>query len=152
MADIIHRVGIKAPVSTVYSALSTIDGLAAWWTKDTTGTSSVGQEIQFRFHHPDGHEIGGFGMKVASLEPDKKVSWKCESGPQDWIGTDLTFELSQKEEHTIVLFGHKNWREATEFTAHCSTKWATFLMSLKQLVETGKGRPSPEDVKIDNWN
>jgi hypothetical protein len=25
-------------------------------------------------------------------------------------------------------------------------------MSLKSLVETGKGAPSPNDIKIDNWN
>jgi hypothetical protein len=31
-------------------------------------------------------------------------------------------------------------------------KWATFMLSLKQLVETGTGRPSPVDFKIDNWN
>jgi hypothetical protein len=31
-------------------------------------------------------------------------------------------------------------------------KWAIFLLSLKQLVETGEGRPSPNDIKIDNWN
>jgi hypothetical protein len=26
-------------------------------------------------------------------------------------------------------------------------EWATFLLSLKQLVETGKGDPAPRDVK-----
>jgi len=31
-------------------------------------------------------------------------------------------------------------------------KWATFLLSLKDFVETGQGKPSPADVKIDNWN
>jgi hypothetical protein len=31
-------------------------------------------------------------------------------------------------------------------------KWATFLFSLRALAETGKGRPNPEDQKIDNWN
>ena len=35
---------------------------------------------------------------------------------------------------------------------HCGTRWAVFLMSLKSLVETGKGSPDPNDVKIDNWN
>ena len=64
----------------------------------------------------------------------------------------MTFALSRDGEYTIVLFGHRNWREAVEFTAHCSMKWATFLLSLRQLLETGKGKPSPEDLKIDNWN
>jgi hypothetical protein len=31
-------------------------------------------------------------------------------------------------------------------------KWATFMLSLKDLVEKGQGRPSPRDVKIDDWN
>jgi hypothetical protein len=35
---------------------------------------------------------------------------------------------------------------------HCTTKWAIFMMSLKTLCESGKGSPSPNDVKIDNWN
>lgn len=39
-----------------------------------------------------------------------------------------------------------------EFMHHCSTKWAIFLMSLKSLLETGKGMPNPNDIKIDNWN
>jgi len=25
-------------------------------------------------------------------------------------------------------------------------------LSLKALVETGKGKPAPDDIKIDNWN
>jgi len=31
---------------------------------------------------------------------------------------------------------------------HCSTKWATYLMSLKSLVETRKGAPNPNDTHI----
>jgi uncharacterized protein YndB with AHSA1/START domain len=39
MADIVHRIGIKAPVSKVYAALSTVEGVAGWWisTKKCTG-------------------------------------------------------------------------------------------------------------------
>ena len=36
--------------------------------------------------------------------------------------------------------------------AHCSMKWAAFLLSLRDWVETGAGQPSPDDLKIDNWN
>jgi hypothetical protein len=44
------------------------------------------------------------------------------------------------------------WREANEFMHHCSTKWATFLLSLKQLVETGAGAPDPIDLQISDWH
>jgi hypothetical protein len=36
--------------------------------------------------------------------------------------------------------------------APSSTKWATFLLSLRDLVETGTGRPSPNDLTISNWH
>jgi uncharacterized protein YndB with AHSA1/START domain len=152
MVDIIHRVGIKAPISTVYAALSTIEGVAGWWTKETTGASTTGGTIDVRFRSPDGKEIGSMAMEVVTLTPNKNVHWRFKSGPEEWVGTDVIFNLSQEGDYTVVLFGHKNWREAVEFTAHCSMKWATFLLSLRDLVETGKGKPSPHDLKIDNWN
>jgi uncharacterized protein YndB with AHSA1/START domain len=152
MVDIIHRVGIKAPISKVYAAVSTVEGVAGWWTKETSGSAKVGGTMEVRFLTPAGKEIGGMKMEVKALEPNRKVQWRFTSGPEEWIGTDAVFELSQQGDYTIVLFGHKNWREAVEFTAHCSMKWGTFMMSLKELVETGKGKPSPNDIKIDNWN
>ena len=152
MVNIIHRVGIKAPVSKVYEAISTVNGVAGWWTKETSGSAIEGGKMEFRFLALNGDEIGGMKMEVVELEPEKKVHWRCLEGPDEWIGTDIEFNLSQEGEYTIVIFGHKNWREAVEFMAHCSMKWAIFLLSLKELVETGQGKPSPNDIKIDNWN
>ena len=37
MVDILHRVGIAAPASSVYESLTTIDGLSRWWTATTSG-------------------------------------------------------------------------------------------------------------------
>ena len=152
MTDIIHRVGIKAPLSKVYAALSTIEGVAGWWTMATSGISDPGGIISFEFLTTGGERIGAMDMRVVALEPDRLVHWRCTAGPEEWIGTDVVFRLVQEDDYTIVRFGHRNWREAVEFTEHCSMKWAIFLLSLKQLVETGEGRPSPNDIKIDNWN
>ena len=44
------------------------------------------------------------------------------------------------------------WKEPVQFMHHCSTKWAIFLMSLKPLMEGGKGQPRADDVKIDSCN
>lgn len=150
--DILHRIGIQAPVAKVYSALATIDGLAGWWTRDTSGTSMPGGRIDFRFRDRAGADIGGFGMKVLELKPDESVRWRVAEGPEEWLGTDVDFELSREDQHTIVLFGHRRWRQQGAFMAHCSTKWATFLLSLRDLVETGRGRPAPDDVKVSNWH
>ena len=67
MADIIHRIGIKAPVAKVYEAVATAPGVAGWWTRDTTGTAKVGGTLNVRFRHKHGargihgalqHEVG----------------------------------------------------------------------------------------------
>jgi uncharacterized protein YndB with AHSA1/START domain len=152
MPDIIHRIATRAPLSTVYQAVATVDGIAAWWTRETTGDSRIGGTIRTVFRNPDGKEVGTIGFQVLALEPDKEVRWRFTDGPPEWIGTDAVFTLSRDGDYTVLLFGHRNWREEVEFTAHCSTKWATFLLSLRALVETGEGKPSPDDLKIDNWN
>jgi uncharacterized protein YndB with AHSA1/START domain len=146
MMDILHRVGIKSGLNDVYTALATRDGLATWWTTDTQGESTTGGVIQFRF--PE----GGFDMKVLELRPAERVLWEVVEGPEEWVGTTVSFDLRQESDYAIVLFKHQGWREPVEFMYHCSTKWATFLLSLKSLVETGKGAPSPNDVRVDNWN
>ena len=152
MADILHRVGIKSSPDAVYKALATREGLAAWWTENTQGESKVGGALRFRFSDSKGVELGGFDMKVLELDPASRVLWQVVGGPEEWLGTKIGFELKRDGDYVIVLFRHLGWKEPVEFMHHCSTKWAMFLMSLKSLVETGKGAPSPNDVKIDNWN
>lgn len=152
MVDIIHRIGIKASPAQVFAAVSSVAGVAGWWSKDTTGSAKVGESMTLRFHNPKGEEIGMAEIETAALVPDKEVRWRIKRGPEEWIGTEVVFSLAQVDDRTIVNFSHRNWREAIEFTAHCSMKWATFLLSLRELVETGTGKPSPVDLKIDNWN
>ncbi|PXY27732.1 SRPBCC family protein [Prauserella muralis] len=147
MVDILHRVGITSPVAKVYEALTTVEGLSGWYTTGTHGKADqVGGVLQFRFG------AGGFDMKVLDTVPGKRVLWEVIDGPEEWIGTEVAWDLEQAGDYTIVLFTHQGWKEPVEFMHHCSTKWAVFLMSLKSLLETGTGAPDPRDVKIDNWN
>jgi uncharacterized protein YndB with AHSA1/START domain len=149
MPDILHRVGIKSPSpQETYKALTTIDGLSAWWTSTTKGDSKAGGTIHFRFG-----DRGFFDMKVVELEPGKRVLWQVVDGPAEWVGSKVDFDLKQEGEQTTVLFKHRDWSQTSEFMHHCSTKWASFLMSLKSFVETGKGAPFPNDVRITlNWD
>ena len=146
MVDILHRVGVIASRDSVYQALTTAEGLAAWWTNDTRGDGAAGGELEFRF------APGGFDMSVLEASPNDRVLWEVVDGPKEWIGTRISWELRTEGDFTIILFAHQGWREPVEFMYHCSTKWATFLMSLKKLLETGEGEPAPHDVKISNWH
>jgi uncharacterized protein YndB with AHSA1/START domain len=143
MPDILHRVEVNSSAKDTYRALTTREGLAGWWTTDTQGSSEPGAVIRFRFG-----ERGGFDMKVLELDPSKRVAWQVVSGPADWLGTRVSFELEQAGDFTSILFKHEGWKEPVTFMHHCSTKWAVFLLSIKSLLETGKGAPYPDDVHI----
>jgi len=122
----------------VFEALTTLHGLQNWWVGETSGDTTVGGIINFGFCR----------MTVVEARPGSLVHWRCTSGPDEWIGTEVLFRLEWKENQTFILFNHSGWREPIEFMHHCSTKWATFLLSLRDWLETGKGRPAPHDLKI----
>ena len=144
MVDILHRVGVQgASPEQVFEALTTVEGLAAWWTEKTSLNDG---RLEFRF------PAGGFDMVVAESQPGRLVLWDVVDGPAEWVGPQGRWELRQAGAYTIVLFTHAGWREPVEFMHHCSTKWGSYLMSLKQLVETGWGAPSPDDVRVDDWD
>jgi uncharacterized protein YndB with AHSA1/START domain len=148
MPDILNRVEVRSSANEVYRALTTLDGLSGWWTTDTKGGTAIGSVIKFTFG-----TRGFFDMKVLELEPGKRVLWQVVDGPEDWVGTKIAFDLKQDNDSTVILFKHQGWKEQSEFMHHCSTKWAMFLMSLKSLLETGKGTPFPNDVHITvNWD
>src|SRR5262245_39581316 len=67
--DILHRVGIKASPDKVYKSLATPEGVAGWWTTETTGDRKTGGMIKFRFTD-HGRELGVFDMKILELHPD----------------------------------------------------------------------------------
>lgn len=153
MVDILHRVGATGSVDDVYKSLATIDGLASWWTENVTGDDAVGGVIKFDFiFEPGGEVFGSIHMKVLEARPGELVLWEVVDGPPEWIGTTVRFELKQEDDYAIIKFSQVGWKEPVDFMYHCSTRWATFLMSLKQLIETGKGAPAPYDLRISNWN
>jgi uncharacterized protein YndB with AHSA1/START domain len=146
MPDILHKAGItSSSPAAVYKALTAIDGLSGWWTTTTEGESKIGGLLRFRFGN------GGFDMKVLELDPARRVAWRVVDGPEEWLGTTVSFDLIQRDDWTIVLFKHAGWKEPVEFMHHCSTKWAVFLLSLKSLLETGRGAPWPNEIKLDSW-
>lgn len=140
MAEIRHLLHINAPVDKVYEALTTIDGLSNWWTKQTSGRTEVGGIIQFGFG-------GGLStdMKVTGMKKNESVDWECVAGFPDWVGTKIRFTLGTGDGKTKVLFEHYDWRESNEFFAGCSFSWGRYMESLRQLCQTGKGESFGSD-------
>ena len=119
------------PQNRVYKTLATKDGLAEFWTRQVEGDSAVGGKLNFFFGSPKPAAV----MEVAELSPDDRVQWRCVEGPPEWVGTTITFDLTESCGETVLLFTHADWREPVEFMHHCSTKWATVLLGLRSGLE-----------------
>ena len=135
----------------VFAAIANVRG---WWTGDIEGgTDQLGDEFAYRYG-----DIHYSRQRVTEFVKDQKIVWRVleakltfADDPAEWVGTDITFDLRPGEE-TAIVFTHDGWREPVEFMHHCSTKWASYLIGLKQGVENGNHRPYPHDERVSSWD
>lgn len=146
MPEIQHRVGIHAPIELVHARFATLDGLADFWTTKVTGDPTTGGKLSFTFAGDDPSAV----MEVLSVSP-RRVVWRCVDGPDQWVGTEFTFDLGASDNETTVYFTNTGWRETSEFMGHCSTKWGYFLLGTKLSLEGAKPVSYPNDQAISGW-
>ncbi|MBZ0165922.1 MAG: SRPBCC domain-containing protein [Candidatus Omnitrophica bacterium] len=140
MFTICHQVGIKTDPQNVFTALATAAGVSSWWSR-AEGDFEAGGEIKLFF----GTTV--LTLQILQQNP-AKIAWQCVEVDPQWQDTQIIFEIEEKAGQTFVHFRHEMWSEESELFAHCSTKWAVFLLSLKSLLETGTGNPYPEDIPV----
>ena len=143
--EIWHEIHINASPNEVYHAVADLKQLAHWWTTDTRGKSAVGAKLEFWFY---GHFSAE--MVVTALKASKLVRWRVtERSIPDWINTEIEFNIFRRDGQTILHLRHTKWPEDAEMFPECSMHWAIYLLSLKEFVETGKGRPHPYDLPVN---
>ena len=167
MPNIHHELLIGAPAEKIYNAITSQEGLSAWWTPGANAKPEVDSVARFPFG-PDYFKE----MKITELKPSRLVKWTCIKGEEEWVGTHLSFELiegnkqsltksrpelqgqieQQKnfDKGTLLIFHHDDWKEYTPMFAECSYTWGQFMRSIKLLCETGKGRPWPNQHSIES--
>jgi len=130
MDSIEHIIYIKAPKETVYSALTSEEGLSEIWTKKLKVKPEVGFINEFDFDE-------GYITKFIILElvENSKIVWECIASDEEWIGTKVSFELTGKDNRTTIILKHFDWRERTDFYRWCNYNWAMFLYRLKNYCE-----------------
>src|SRR5688572_24795609 len=160
MKSIRHQLLIEAPAEKIYNAITTQEGLSAWWTPETKAKPELNSIARFPFGPEYFKE-----MKITELKPSEQVKWICITGANEWVGTTISFELQPGDKKTLLnshpemkdqiqqqrtgdkgtllIFRHDDWKECTPMFAECNYTWGQFLKSLKLLCETGKGRPWP---------
>ncbi len=145
MGQIRHRVGIKAAVREVYEAVHHPEKLTGWWSTSASGTPQQGEKLLLEFPGYPSHV-----WELNELHDCQIVHLRCQQGPGPWVDSELRFELHETESQVFVTLIHSNVDPDSDAYLYFNTKWPTFLLSLKNFLETGVGQPFPNDVRINH--
>ncbi|MHB8684394.1 MAG: SRPBCC family protein [Dehalococcoidia bacterium] len=138
MKTIHHAFEIAAPRETVFTSLTTTEGLSAWWTTGAKADeAAVGARIDLRFRGPFNPQ-----MRITEFDPHAHVRWEGVGGHEAWGETTIRFELDATGGGTQVRFWQQLGPELSdEAVATANFNWGYYLDSLRLLCETGSGKP-----------
>lgn len=139
MRTILHTVDIAAPRRQIYEAILTPEGLSGWWSTTVTADYlEPGGVVDFTFaegFHPD--------MRIEATQEHQLVEWRCIAGHEPWHDNTFRFELADLDDERTRLRFRQHYATELDDDAYgtYNFNWAYYLQSLKELVETGTGRP-----------
>ena len=145
MAIVRHRVGIRGEASDIYRALFDPTLLPGWWASTASGTPDSGEAIALHFA-----KLTTLSFLIRTLVPEREVLLECTAGPGPWQGSRLRFTLEKTADQVFVSLLHENPEAHDDEFLYFSTKWPLYLLSLRDLIETGSGSPYPHDTKINH--
>ena len=129
-------VPLSASPATVLAALTTLDGLAAWWAP-VTGDPGAGGELTFTFS-----THGTNTVRVLSSGPTEVVWESIVSEPApEWVGTRMVWEIAPDSTGSELRFTHLGLTPELDCYDDCHSGWSHFVASIAGYVDRGVGMP-----------
>jgi len=135
--EIVDHVEIAAPPAKVLAAVTTADGIRAWWTQDCDVSAS---EHTYRFKQSGPRAASTFRVEQQDA---RGIALVCvaETNGIGWLGTRLAFAIEPAASGSRVALTHAGFPQASACYDDCVSGWKHFLGSLKAYLETGRGTP-----------
>jgi len=143
MADILTDFPVKSSARKIFAAVSTPEGLDAWWTKRSSGRAEQGEQFELWFG-PE-HD---WRAVVSRCVTDREFELEIVSADKDWLGTRLGFLLEGNDEGTQVHFHHVGWPKMNEHYRVSCYCWPMYLRLLRRYVERGEVVPYEDRLDV----
>jgi hypothetical protein len=125
-------------------AFKAINNARGWWSGEIRGdTDKIGAEFDYRYK-----DVHFSKQKIKELVPGKRVVWHVLESrlgfpkENEWSGTDIVFDISQKQGKTEVRFTHIGLVPAFQCYGDCSGAWGVLINeNLRKLIATGEPQP-----------
>jgi uncharacterized protein YndB with AHSA1/START domain len=131
---------IDADHQTVHRAVSTEDGIRAWWSSRTEGPSAGDTRPQLRISFPDVPQPFEF---TVARDDNERIEWVTGGFPPWWAGTTIRWDLSANPDApgTRLLFSHRDYDPDNPVIPIVTPAWAQIVLRLKGYAETGTRQP-----------
>jgi uncharacterized protein YndB with AHSA1/START domain len=137
-AEYTNRIRVQATPEAVFEAITTVPGLAAWWTRGA-GAGDTGGELRFFMNAAEPLVI-----HVDQATRPTSVRWTVTDCPflTDWVGTRPAFTITPAEGGASELqFRHHGLTSELDCIDMCTRSWDHFMTSLRDYAESGCGSP-----------
>ncbi|MBA2324291.1 MAG: SRPBCC domain-containing protein [Pseudonocardiales bacterium] len=111
----------------VYDAINDVRG---WWHGEIDGPTDHLGDV-FTYRHGDLHCST---QQVIELTPGTRIAWRVTEAnlsfaadPAEWVGTEITFDLSRVDDSTEVRFTHRGLRPELGCFEACSGGWQHYV-------------------------
>jgi len=138
MPEVSHSVLVRADPMRVYNALTTAEGLDAWFTHGAVVDARPGGEIRFRWvdFGPQHISTQDRGTVLEAIPPSRFV-FQWHPDQPDYV-TTVEVNFSPGDNGTIVSLREYGFpRSALKAMLDCATGWGEALTLLKFYLEHG---------------
>lgn len=103
-----------------------------WWNKEDFEGNSSKLNDEFIINHPNQHYSK---QKLIEVVPNKKIVWLVTDSTlhwllkdkHEWTNTKMIFEITEKDDKTLLLFTHEGLVPEKECYAMCEKGWTMII-------------------------
>lgn len=143
MESYTNHISINSSGNSIYDAITS--SIQAWWSTDFSGIAlRENDEFEIKFGTSYKRikvtELSSFSIKWYVI--DAFIDLDSIKNKHEWKGTEIVWNFNtMNETESELSVTHIGLSKELECFEACEIGWTHYLMSIKQLIESGSGLP-----------